>query len=219
MQALIVHAHPEPQSFCSALAARARLVLEEGGHQVTVSDLYAMGFNPVSSRANFKTVKDPNYLKLQAEERHAAATGGFAPDLQAEMDKVSRADLLLFTFPLWWFSVPAILKGWVDRVFAMGFAYGGGRIYERGVFAGRRAMLVLTTGSPESGFGPEGWHGDLNRCLYHVQHGMLAFCGFAVLPPFVAWAAAHVEDGVRRRYLEQLEARLRSLDTATPIAF
>lgn len=53
---------------------------------------------------------------------------------------------MIWQFPLWWFSVPGILKGWVDKVFAMGRTYGGGRIYEKGVFQGKKAMLSLTTG-------------------------------------------------------------------------
>ncbi len=126
MNVLIVHAHPEPRSFSSALACRARDVLTDMRHAVQVSDLYGMGWDPVSSRANFASVLNPDYFKPQLEEKHASQVGGFAADIRAEMDKVSRADFLLWNFPLWWFSVPAILKGWVDRVFAMGFAYGGG---------------------------------------------------------------------------------------------
>jgi NAD(P)H dehydrogenase (quinone) len=126
MNILIVHAHHEPNSFSSALKDRAVATLTKLGHHVEVSDLYAMGFNPVSDRRNFTMVANPAYLKQQREETYAAEHDGFAPELVAEMEKVLHADLLIFNFPLWWFGMPAALKGWVDRVFAYGKMYGAG---------------------------------------------------------------------------------------------
>jgi NAD(P)H dehydrogenase (quinone) len=217
MNTLIVHAHPEPRSFCTALACRARQALTDAGHTVAVSDLYAMNWDPVSSRNNFLTVHDAAYFKPQLEEKHAAAVGGFAFDIRAEMDKVSQADFLLLNFPLWWFSVPAILKGWVDRVFAMGFAYGGGRVFETGMFRGKRAMLSITTGGNESSYEEDGRMGPLLRHLFHVHYGMLWFCGFEVLPPFVGWSVAHVDAERRARYLEAFEHRLRTIEQTQPL--
>jgi len=217
MNVLIVHAHPEPRSFSSALACRAHEVFTGMGHSVQVSDLYAMDWDPVSSRLNFVSVSNADYFKPQLEEKYATQVGGFAPDIQAEMDKVSRADFLLLNFPLWWFSVPAILKGWVDRVFAMGFAYGGGRVFDTGMFRGKRAMLSMTTGGGESSFAEDGRNGPLLRHLFHVHHGMLWFCGVEVLPPFVAWSAAHVDAAVRARYLQEFEQRLRTVDETAPL--
>ncbi|TIU61547.1 MAG: flavodoxin family protein, partial [Mesorhizobium sp.] len=80
--------------------------------------LYAIGFNPISDRRNFTTIRDANYYRQQSEEANAAAHDGFAPDIQAEMGKLFWCDALILQFPLWWFGLPAILKGWVDRVFA-----------------------------------------------------------------------------------------------------
>jgi NAD(P)H dehydrogenase (quinone) len=217
MNVLIVHAHPEPRSFSAALACRAREVLADMGHAVQVSDLYGMGWDPVSSRVNFVSVANADYFKPQLEEKHASQVGGFAPDIQAEMDKVSRADFLLLNFPLWWFSVPAILKGWVDRVFAMGFAYGGGRVFETGMFRGKRAMLSITTGGGESSYEQDGRNGPLLRHLFHVHHGMLWFCGIEVLPPFVAWSAAHVDAAGRARYLQAFEQRLRTVNETSAL--
>jgi len=217
MNILIVHAHPEPRSFSSALACRARHVLVDIGHSVDVSDLYAMNWDPVSSRENFVSVFDAGYFKPQLEEKHAAAVGGSAPVIQAEMDKVSRADFIVLNFPLWWFSLPAILKGGVDRVFAMGFAYGGGRVFETGVFRGKRGMLSITTGGPEASYQEDGRMGPLLRHLFHVHYGMLWFCGIEVLPPFVAWSAAHVDAAQRARYLDTFEQRLRTLEQTEPL--
>ncbi len=143
---LIVHAHHEPKSFTSALARAAAETLTEQGHKVDFSDLYPMKFDPVSDRRNFTTVRDPNFFKQQQEELYAAEHLGFAPEIEVEMQKLERCDLLVFSFPLWWFGLPAILKGWVDRVFAYGRIYARGRWYDKGLGRGKRAMVLITTG-------------------------------------------------------------------------
>jgi len=133
MRVFIVHAHPEWKSFNGAMTREAVRALTGAGHDVTVSDLYGMAFNPVSDRNNFVTVKDAEYYRQQNEEAHAAARDGFAQDIQREMDKLFWCDALILQFPLWWFGLPAILKGWIDRVFASGGRiYGGGKWYDHG---------------------------------------------------------------------------------------
>jgi NAD(P)H dehydrogenase (quinone) len=219
MKIFIVHAHPEPRSFNGALTDTARRCLAEAGHELVVSDLYTLGWNPRSDRANFTTVLDPEVLRQQQEEAHASAQDGFAADVRAELDKLLWCDALIFQFPLWWFSLPAMLKGWVDRVFAMGAVYGGGVWYDRGRFAGRRAMLSLTVGGPATMYGPDGLNGDIDRLLYPIQHGMLRFTGFDVLPPVIAWQPARVGDEARQAYLEQYRQRLLALATTTPLRF
>ena len=92
-----------------------------------VSDLYAMRFDPVSDRRNFTSVKNPDFFKQQIEEMHATETNGFAPDVEADLAKMEECDLMIWQFPLWWFGLPGIFKGWADRVFAMGRTYGGER--------------------------------------------------------------------------------------------
>src|SRR5215472_5106071 len=133
MNALIVHAHPEPRSFSSALARTAAQTLAEDGHRVTVSDLYVAGFYPVSGRNNFTTIKDAGYFKQQQEEIYATEQNGFVPEIEAEIRKLEEADLLIFSFPMWWFGMPGVLKGWVDRVFPKGWVYGGQKLYEHGL--------------------------------------------------------------------------------------
>ena len=88
---------------------------------------------------------------------------------------------------VWWFGLPAILKGRVDRVFAMGWAYGGGKIYETGPFRGKRAFLSLTTGGPQASYAKGGFNGDLDGILLPVQRGILRFRGFEVLAPHVVF--------------------------------
>lgn len=218
MRVLIVLAHPEPQSYNGALFDTAIATLVAAGHSVSTSDLYRMGFDSVSSRKNFSSVKDPDYLKLQVEELHASEGGGFAPDLEAELAKLEAADLVIWQFPLWWFGLPAILKGWVDRVFAMGRAYGGGRVYDTGMFKGKRALLSLTTGGPEDAYTAEGFNGDLDAILRPIHRGMLQFTGFAVLAPHIVYAPVRAETEQRVAWLQAWAERLRRIESEQPIS-
>lgn len=216
---LIVHAHPEPKSFSSALARTAAETFTAMGYAVSISDLYAMSFSPASGRQNFQTVADPAYLKLQAEENAASQHGSFAPELEAEMRKLENCDLLVFSFPLWWFGMPAILKGWVDRVFAYGRIYGRGRWYEHGIGRGKQAFALLTTGSPATAFHRDGLHAPLDTILSPLYHGVFWFNGFSPLPPFVTWGAAHLTDAARGAELNRLRLRVQNVGAEDPLVF
>jgi NAD(P)H dehydrogenase (quinone) len=217
MKILVINAHPEPQSFCSSLFHSAVAALERNGHQIQTSDLYTMGFDPVSDRRNYTTTKNPDHLKPQIEEMHASEVGGFSSDLEDEMRKVEWCDLMIWQFPLWWFSVPAILKGWFDRVFAMGRFYGYGHIYETGVLQGRMAMLSLTTGGPWDSYTPDGFNGDINSILRPIHRGMLEFVGFGVLIPQIFYSPAHKSQEERTAELAAYCNRLKEIESEQPI--
>jgi NAD(P)H dehydrogenase (quinone) len=218
MKVLIVHAHHEPKSFCSALFRKAVQTLSDVGHEVVVSDLYSERFDPVSDRRNFSSVLDAGYLKQQAEEKHASEVWGFTPGLETEIRKLESCDLLIFTFPLWWFSLPAILKGWVDRAFPMGRVYGDGKIYENGLGKARkRALIIMTVGGREESYSEYGVNPPLASVLAPIQHGIFWFNGFLPLDPFLVWGPARISAEERKTYLRQLDERLRKLDKETPL--
>jgi NAD(P)H dehydrogenase (quinone) len=217
MNCFVIHAHPEPQSFNGALFRAATEQLAADGHAVQTSDLYAMKFNPVSGRENFTTVKDPDFLKLQIEEMHATEHDGFAPDLQAELDKLFWCDVMIWQFPLWWFGAPAILKGWADRVLAMGKTYGGDRFYENGQFKGKRALLSVTTGGPAPAYEPGGFNGDIHGILRPIQRGILRFVGFDVLAPHIVYAPVRATPEQRAQWLAENRKRLGGIAKETPI--
>ena len=216
MKVFVVLAHPEHQSFNGAMFRTAVETLGAGGHEVRTSDLHAMQFNPVSGRHNFITVKDPTYFKQQVEELHATEAYGFAEDIESEIQKIEWCDLMIWQFPLWWFGVPGILKGWVDRVFAMGPTNGGDRIYDNGVFKGKRAMLSLTTGGPSPAYVKGGFNGDLHAILRPVQRGMLQFVGFEVLTPQVVYGPVRLEQGRRSELLAAYAMRLKTIQDEEP---
>jgi putative NADPH-quinone reductase len=216
MKVFLVFAHPEPQSFNGALVRTVIATLEAAGHAVQVSDLYAQSFEAVSDRRNFTTVHDAAYFKQQREELYATEHQGFAGDVEAELQKLAWCDVLIWQFPLWWFGVPAVLKGWVDRVFAMGRAYGDGRIYEAGFFQGKRALLSLTTGGPAAAYQSGGLQGDLAGILRPIHRGMLQFMGFTVLAPHVVYGPARQSDEERAAALVAWATRLESLAHEAP---
>jgi NAD(P)H dehydrogenase (quinone) len=220
MRVFIVHAHPEPMSFNGALTRAAEEALTDAGHEVVLSDLYAMGFNPVSDRRNFTTVANDKCYRQQAEEAHAAAHDGFAPDLAAEMEKLFWCDALILQFPLWWFGLPAILKGWVDRVFASGgHIYGGGKWYDRGVFAGKRAMCSVTIGGAQPMYSQRGLNGPIESILFPINHGILYFTGFTVIEPFLVHAPARLTDSERTAHLIRYRDRVRALAKAPVLIY
>lgn len=217
MRVLIVHAHHEPASFSGAMTREAVEALTEKGHEVVVSDLYAMGFDPVSDRRNFRTVADPALLNQQAEESLASAKGGFVPELKVEMDKLVWCEALILQFPIWWLDLPAILKGWIDRVFAVGVAYGGGQWFEQGRLAGRRAMCSVTVGGLEPVYSEFGIYGPIEQILHPIHRGILGFTGFTVVEPFIVYGPSRIDDQDRRDYLVRYRLRILGLEAAATI--
>jgi NAD(P)H dehydrogenase (quinone) len=217
MNVFIIYAHAEPKSFNGALFRTACDTLAHAGHQVVTSDLNAMGFNPVSDRRNFTTVKNADALQQQIEEMHASETGGFAPDIETEVAKIEACDLMIWQFPIWWFGLPGILKGWVDRVFVYGRVYAHGQMYDKGKFRGKRAMLSLTTGGPSANYQKDGFTGDIEAILRPIQRGMLYFIGFDVLAPNIVFSPGRIEADDREAALALYADRLRGIENEQPI--
>ena len=215
---LIIHAHPESQSFCSALKNEAVSYFQSQGAEVKVSDLYTMGFNPIGDKHDFTQLQNPDFFKYQMEQVHAHQHNLFSAEVKTEMDKLEWCDTLIFNFPLWWFGLPAILKGWVDRIFAMGLVYGAGKgVYDNGTYKNKTAFLTLTTGGPEIAYGETGKNGNLDTILYPIQHGMFYFAGMTVLPPFISFSPARITDEERKTQLVLYKTYLEKASTLTPI--
>ena len=219
MNVLIVYAHQEPRSFNAALLEQAQVSLARLGHTCVVRDLYGIAFNPIASGADFIDRADPEILRYDREQKAAALHRGFAAEVQTEINHLLWADALILQFPLYWFSLPAIMKGWIDRVFVDGIVYGNGRWYDRGVMKGKRAMIAMTTGCYPSMCGPDGINGNLDMMLWPVQNGTLRFVGFDVLPPFVAWSVAHKDGAARLEDLKRYDQRIVDWANTEPLPF
>ncbi|MDY7545107.1 NAD(P)H-dependent oxidoreductase [Glaciimonas sp. CA11.2] len=208
----VVYCHPEPKSFVGSMRDTVCHALSESGWQVTLSDLHASQFNPVASAADFGQRERSDHLVYSLEQRHGWQHKTIAKDIAAEVEKIVDAELLVLVFPLFWYSMPAQLKGWVDRVFLSGTFFGGRRIYDQGGMVGKRAMVVTSLGGQSHMFGPEAIHGELNGMLRHLLQGTLGYVGFDVCEPFYAHHVPYVDDQARGAMLDQLDREMRVVD-------
>jgi NAD(P)H dehydrogenase (quinone) len=213
---LIVYAHPEPRSLTRQLVDVSLQTLREREMEVIQSDLYAMRWKAVFDEQDFPMRDDPERLSFVNESGYSYSTGNQTSDVTSEQQKVLSADAVIFQFPLWWYGMPAILKGWIDRVWAYGLAYGykgeGNRYrYGDGAFKGKRALLSVTVGGPAKDYSPRGINGPLDQLLFPITHGALFFPGMDVLPTYAVYGTGSIDaEGVAeakaswRRRVERL---------------
>jgi len=224
MNVLWIFAHPEERSLNAALRDEGLRALPEFGHDHRVSDLYAMKWNPVVDYTDYAT-DDGERLLIPAASQRACESGRLPAEVVAEQEKLEWADAIVVQFPLWWAGVPAILKGWFDRVLVKGFGYGvtapDGTVlrYGEGKLSGKRAMVVTTIGARGSGMGVRGLHGALDDVLFPVNHGTFWYTGIAPLEPFAVYGADRLDEAGFAAAAAGLRERLRTLATAEPIPY
>lgn len=136
MNCLVVTTHPLKSSLCAHLTGLVVDTLKRMGHEVVVEDLYAEKFEPA----------------LTAVERESYYSGSYdRTAVVGEVERLLMAEALVLLFPTWWFSVPAMLKGWFDRVWGPGIAYDHasdfGPIKARLVNL-RKVLVITTLGAP-----------------------------------------------------------------------
>uniref|UniRef100_A0A8C6WGJ5 Ribosyldihydronicotinamide dehydrogenase [quinone] n=1 Tax=Neogobius melanostomus TaxID=47308 RepID=A0A8C6WGJ5_9GOBI len=217
---LIVYAHQSAGSFSAAAKEAAVEVLKSKDCSVEVSDLYAMKFKATATAEDITgEVKNPEHFRYAEETKLAWDEGRLSADITEEQRKLQEADLVIYQFPLYWFTVPAILKGWFDRVLTLGFAYTKEKRYSNGIFKKTKALLSFTTGSQETMFSPTGINGDMNVTLWPLQNGILHYCGFQVLAPQIFWAPADAAPEGRSAMLAAWNTRLQGLLDEKPLFF
>lgn len=129
------------------------------------------------------------------------------------MNKLLEADILNFNFPLWWFGVPAILKGWIDRVLAYGFAYGGDYgMGKDGRFKGKKAFITVTTGSPAEDYRASGRNKrTINNILTNIHEGVFELVGYVVIKPFVGYGVSRIPEEEREMIKSEYDKYLKKL--------
>lgn len=227
MNVLLVYAHPEPRSLNGSLKNFAVDRLERAGHRAQVSDLYAMRWKAAIDADDSAGGALGERFDPSLDSKRAFESGRQSEDIAREQAKLMWADALILQFPLWWYSMPAIMKGWVDRVYAYGFAYGVGEHsderwgdrFGEGTLVGKRAMLIITAGGWESHYGPRGINGPIDDLLFPIQHGILYYPGFDVVPPFVTYRTGKLDAHRYANLCDQLGQRLDALWSTPPIPF
>lgn len=153
MQVLLVVSHPRPTSLTHAAAGALAAGLRESGHGVTLADLHREGFDPV--------LHEPDEPDWNAEKI-------FSPTAEREMERIRAHDAIAMVFPLWWWSLPAMMKGWIDRVWNRGFAYGPRNL------AGKKSLMVALSADSDAGLTKRGYR-EAIRISLHL--GILDYCG------------------------------------------
>ena len=226
MNALVILAHPESSSFNAHWAHVTAKELDAQGITISWSDLYKDHFDPVERGIHFENRADLQRFDAQREQRHAHETGKLPPDVATEIDKILKADIVIFHFPLWWFGMPAILKGWIDRVFVYGGMYKSSQRYDHGVCRGKKALFCVTTGASAQACSYKGYEGETSLILWPAMYP-LRYLGFTVLEPFIIHGVHGNRKGeaqeMYQRFLKtQLESYgqlLHSLDAAPVIPY
>lgn len=186
---------------------------EKKGWEVKVSDLYKMDFNSVASRNDFQKLSNDSHVVYQVEQKIAVENDNLISDIKNEIEKIKWADLIIFQFPIWWFSMPAIMKGWVDRVFVNGDIYAGGKWYSNGVLRDKKALISMTTGGPASAFAPNGMNGYMKDILFPITHGVFSFTGMVALEPYIVYGPAYMTEAERTLVLDNYKKELGEIET------
>lgn len=161
---LIVYCNPNPKSLSAAYKDAIVQWTELTGNNVNVRDLYQVGFHPVMEMSDF-----------DAQKR-----GQIPEEVRVEQDYVKWADLITFIYPIWWAGMPAILKGYLDRVFTKGFAY---RMKDEagqfeGLLAGKKVVILNNMGFTYDHYEKSGM---LDAFRLTMDRGVFAFCGMNVV--------------------------------------
>ncbi|GLZ88058.1 NAD(P)H dehydrogenase [Metapseudomonas resinovorans] len=164
MHALIVVAHHDPRSLTHSLAAQVAEGLKLSGHDAEIANLAAEGFDPRFGFAD------------HAVHRHQVAPPA---DVAAEQARIDRADALVLAFPVYWWSMPGMLKGWIDRVFANGWAFEYSQ--EGGLRKKLRHLKVHLIGVAGVDAGTFERHGYDKAIKAQIDHGIFDYCGATVL--------------------------------------
>jgi NAD(P)H dehydrogenase (quinone) len=213
---LIVFAHPNPKSYNSAILKHTIKYIKSNNqdHNVEVSNLYEMNFKSFACAEDFKNPLNSLELDLIKEQINAMEKNEFSDEIKTEMEKVLRADNLIFIFPLWWGGAPSILKGWFDKIFACNFAWGFENMYEKGLLKGKRAIIFTTIGGDKHEYSAEGdVHADITQVLHPYHRCILAFCGIEVLPIHEIYEVEVTTDEIRKKYLEDIEGIVKNFNS------
>ena len=192
MNHLIVYCHPNPKSFCHAIKEAAVEVSLAKGHETVVRDLYALGFDPVLKGSDFVAFR----------------SGQVPADIAEEQKHVAWADLMTFVYPVWWTGLPAMVKGYIDRVYSNGFAYSYGETGPVGLLKGKRAVVFSTMGTPNVYYEQSGMLPAMHKTS---DTGIFEFCAVEVANHTFFGGVPMSDDATRKGMLEQVRQTLEKI--------
>jgi len=186
MKHLIIYSHLNPNSFTKAIVDRVGKTAEEKGDEIKIIDLYGEKFNPILE------FPDIEYMFMGK---------GVPADVKKYQEMIGWADHLTFVYPLWWAQMPAMLKGFIDRVFSNGFAFEYGAEGPKGLLNGKTAKLYISTGTPDEFYKNSGMYNAQKRIN---DEGIFAFCGIKSSITFFGNVAMGTDE-LRKGYLDSIK--------------
>ncbi|MCX5840173.1 MAG: NAD(P)H-dependent oxidoreductase [Deltaproteobacteria bacterium] len=186
MKHLIIYSHPHSQSFCHAILDKVTEVLAAKKHDIVVRDLYALGFDPV----------------LKAGDLADIQSGKIPADIKVEQDYIAWSDIITIIHPVWWTGLPAMIKGYIDRVFSYGFAYSVDASGIVKLLTGKKVIIFNTQGTPQDIYEKSGMFVAMKKTS---DTGIHEFCGINVLAHQFFGAVPYVDDATRKSYLEKVK--------------
>ena len=196
MNHLLIYAHPNPESFNHAIVQTILDEFRKAGKELPLRDLYAMNFSPVLTATDFSAIQN----------------GSVGNDVAAEQELIRAADVLIVVYPLWWSGMPAMLKGYIDRVFSYGFAYEINETGGVGLLTGKKVFLVTTTGASREDYEQLDMYRSFEQT---IDSGVFRFSGMEVIDHIYYASVPYVTAEDRKTMLEdvcsQVRAKLLSL--------
>ena len=187
MKHLIIYSHPNPRSFCYAVLETAVEELKAKGHEVAVRDLYALNFDPV----------------LKGRDIVGFQSGEIPADIKTEQEHIRWADIITFIYPIWWVGLPAMIKGYIDRVYSYGFAYAAAEWGPVGLLTDKKVIIFNTQGATKEIYDSEGMFDAIRKTS---DRGIFNFCGIEVLEHRFFAAVPSTDDVIRKGYLSEVKA-------------
>lgn len=185
MNQLIIVAHPKKDSFSKTISEELGQSFRNEGYNVKTRDLYKIEFNPI----------------LTSRELELNKTGDTYPDIIEEQRLMAWADEITFIYPLWWNAFPAMLKGYIDRVFTNGFAFRIGEKGPEGLLSGKKVRLITTAGMSDEALKKSNIYEGLRITQ---EHGVFEFCAMeVVMHEFIPRVTALTEEE-KQKVLDQL---------------
>ncbi|KAA6447805.1 NAD(P)H-dependent oxidoreductase [Bacillus swezeyi] len=184
MQTAVIYAHPNPNSFNGAILNQVVKALEDGKKSYTVIDLYKERFDPV--------------LIFNEQKRRSEMKND--PETAEYRNIIKSADHLIFIYPLWWGGMPAILKGFIDRVFVSGEAYTYQGKLPKGLLKARTASVYYTADAP--GWYLRLWRRDADRIT--AKDAILKFCGVRQVRRMLFPSVKVSSEEIRKKWLDRV---------------
>ncbi|MDX2308987.1 MAG: NAD(P)H oxidoreductase [Hyphomicrobium sp.] len=175
MDILMVVAHPRQRSLTRAVAEAFTEAASRNGHSVEWADLAAEGFDPVLREQDEPDWNDSNKI--------------YSADVRREMARVERNEATVMVFPVWWWSMPALLKGWIDRVWNNGWAYGD-KTYPH-----QRVLMIGVAGNGQADYVKRGYDSAMETA---IDLGILGYCAISERRLELLYGSMEGDEGVAR---------------------